>query len=103
MLLGWARHRAGLERPSPIEAPSVQTIEAFKNQRIRGPPPRAKRGDGLVAVGCWLILVLAVSPSRRLLPTRCLTDLSPQDRHCLVQPRRVGWVIQPARNTGGVG
>jgi hypothetical protein len=41
----WAWHRDGLERPSPIEAPGMLTIEPFKSQRIRGPTPKAKRGD----------------------------------------------------------
>jgi hypothetical protein len=42
----WARHRDGLERPSPFEAPGVLAIESFKNQRIRGAAPKSQReGD----------------------------------------------------------
>ena len=40
----WAWHRDGLERPSPIKAPDMLTIESFKSQRIRGPAPKSQRG-----------------------------------------------------------
>ena len=38
-----AWHRDGLERPSPIEAPGMLTIESFKSQRIRGPALKSQR------------------------------------------------------------
>lgn len=44
---GWPRrHRDGLERPSPIAAPGMLTLESFKSRRIRGLTPKSQQG-------CW--------------------------------------------------
>jgi hypothetical protein len=56
-----AWHRDGLKRPSPIEAPGMLTVESLKSKRIRGPAPKAQRGDELSAIGYRLSAISLLS------------------------------------------
>jgi hypothetical protein len=77
-----------------------RVVQERKDTRPCRQVPMGVPGDGLSAIGLFPSL-----PSRRLLPdlpTYRLTDFSSQYRQRLIQPRHVGWVVQPARDTGGV-
>src|SRR5918993_291561 len=78
-LRAWTRQRDGLKRPSPIAAPGMLTIESFKNQRIRGPAPKAQR-EGVAVMGYWLSAISfrlsAHARPSRLFPTHDLRLLA---------------------------
>ena len=78
------------------------TIESFKSQRIRAPALKAKRGvmgyQLSDRVGKEKDEARSIADGSGQLTTHDsrLTDFSSQGCQGLVQPRHVGWVIQPA-------
>ena len=79
-LRAWTRQRDGLKRPSPIAAPGMLTIESFKNQRIRGPAPKAQR-EGVAVMG-YRLSAIGPCSSRPSIPdsrltTSCLNAANP--------------------------
>ena len=54
------------------------------------------------SIRCWLWSVSPTSDFPTSDSSRRLDFSRIQDRQCRIQPGHVGWVIQPARDSGGV-